>query len=67
MTVLSNQLHWPTVVGSLSPSTDTYNWTNVIVDERDVWDTIFNVLYGVPVDTLFGRTQTITSYPVTIP
>jgi uncharacterized protein (DUF1800 family)/uncharacterized protein (DUF1501 family) len=67
MTVLSNQLHWPTVVGSLNPSTDTNNWTNVVVDERDVWDTIFNSLYGVPVNTLFGRTQTIASYPVTIP
>ena len=66
MTVLSNTLHWPTMIGTLSPSTDPNNWTNVVVDERDVWDSIFNSLYAVPVNTLFGRTETISSYPVTI-
>jgi uncharacterized protein (DUF1800 family) len=66
MTILSNNLNWPTMTGSLSPSTDTYNWTNVVVDERDVWDSIFNSMYGVPIPTLFGRTETMSSYPVTI-
>ena len=66
MTILSNVLHWPMMIGTLSPSTDANNWTNVVVDERDVWSSIFNVLYSVPLPTLFGRTQTIASYPVTI-
>ncbi len=66
MIVLSNVLHWPTMIGTLTPSTDLHNWSDVVVDERDVWSTIFNSLYGVPVPTLFGRTQTVNSYPVTI-
>jgi uncharacterized protein (DUF1800 family) len=66
MTVISNVLHLPTMIGTLSPSTDPNNWSTVVVDERDVWDTIFNSLYSIPVTALFGRTQTIGSYPVTI-
>ena len=66
MTIISNVLHRPTLTGSFNPSTDTNNWSNVVVDERDVWDTIFNSLYATPVNALFGRTETLSSYPVTI-
>jgi uncharacterized protein (DUF1800 family) len=66
MTVISNSIHWPTMIGNMTPSTDPNNWTNVVVDERDVWSSIFNSLYGVPVNTLFGRSTLLSSYPVTI-
>ncbi len=63
MVILSNVLHLPEMTGTITPSTDTHNWTNVQVDERDVWSTIFNNLYGLPQNTLFGRNTALSSYP----
>ena len=67
MVVLSNATKLPTMLGSLHPSTDANNWTDTQIDERDVWSTIFQQLYGVPQTALFGRSTTLASAPVTIP
>ena len=67
MIVLSNALKLPTMLGSMHPSTDHNNWTDTQIDERDVWSTIFNDLYKVPQPSLFGRSATLASAPVTIP
>ncbi len=66
MVILSNAVHFPEMIGTITPSTDQHNWTNVQIDERDVWSSIFNQLYGLPQDKLFGRTTTLTSYPIAI-
>ncbi len=66
MVVLSNVLSWPEMIGSLTPSTDKYNWSDVKVDERDVWATLFHDLYQLPQNAVFGGTQNITSYPATV-
>ena len=67
MVVLSNATKLPTMLGALHPSTDANNWTDTQIDERDVWSTIFQQLYGVPQTALFGRSTTLASAPVTIP
>ncbi len=67
MVVLSNATKLPTMLGSLHPSTDANNWSDTQIDERDVWSTLFNQLYGVPQTALFGRSTTLASAPVTIP
>ncbi len=64
MVILSNVLHLPEMTGIITPSTDQHNWTSVQVDERDVWATLFNNLYGLPQDKLFGRNTLLTSYPI---
>lgn len=66
MILLSNVLRLPEMTGTITPSTDSHNWTNVQIDERDVWSTIFNQLYGIPQNELFGRTTTISTYPIAI-
>lgn len=66
MVVLSNATKLPTMLGALHPSTDANNWTDTQIDERDVWSTLFQQLYGVPQNALFGRTTTLASAPVTI-
>ncbi len=66
MVVLSNATKLPTMLGALHPSTDANNWTDTQIDERDVWSTLFQQLYGVPQTALFGRTTTLASAPVTI-
>jgi len=65
--VLSNAMKLPTMLGAMNPSTDINDWTTTQIDERDVWSTIFNDLYAVPQDTLFGRSTTLATAPVTIP
>jgi len=66
MVILSNILQWPEMIGSLTPSTDKYNWSDVKVDERDVFATLFHTLYQLPQTAVFGRTQAIGDYPATI-
>jgi uncharacterized protein (DUF1800 family)/uncharacterized protein (DUF1501 family) len=66
MLIMSNILQWPKMIGKLSPSTDANNWTDVVVDERDVWSNIFNKMYNIPLNSLFGRNVKIDSYPITI-
>lgn len=67
MIVLSNAIKLPTMLGAMNPSTDINAWTNTQIDERDVWSSIFNDLYSVPQNALFGRSTTLASAPVTIP
>ncbi|MDP9026036.1 MAG: DUF1800 family protein [Actinomycetota bacterium] len=67
MIVLSNAMKLPTMLGTMNPSTDINDWTNTQIDERDVWSTIFNDVYSVPQNALFGRSTTLASAPVTIP
>ncbi|MHB1172448.1 MAG: DUF1800 family protein [Lacisediminihabitans sp.] len=67
MIVLSNAMKLPTMLGDLHPSKDPNDWTETEIDARDVWSTIFNKLYGVPQDALFGRSTTLSSATVTIP
>lgn len=66
MVILSNVLHLPEMTGTITPSTDPHNWTHVQVDERDVWSTIVNQLYGLPQNTLFGRDTSLSSYPIPV-
>jgi len=66
MIVLSNELKWPEMVGSITPSKDQNNWAPASIDARDIWTTIFNSIYQVPVTKLYGRSTTISSYPVTL-
>ena len=67
MIVLSNAMKLPTMLGAMNPSKDLNDWTNTQIDERDVWSSIFNDLYSVPQNALFGRSTTLASAPVTIP
>ena len=66
MVILSNVVHLPTMVGTITPSKDPHNWTHVQVDERDVWSSLFNDLYGLPQDKLYGRNTPLSSYPVAV-
>ncbi len=66
MVILSNVLSLPEITGTITPSKDPHNWTNVQVDERDVWATIFNKLYGLPQDSIFGRNTPLSTYPVAV-
>lgn len=66
MVILSNVVHLPTMVGTITPSKDVNNWSTVQVDERDVWSTLFSDIYGLPQDKLFGRNTPLNSYPVAI-
>jgi len=63
MIVLSNTLKWQEMTGTITPSQDKNNWTTVQVDERDVWTNLFKDIYNTPLDKLFGRTTTLSSYP----
>jgi uncharacterized protein (DUF1800 family)/uncharacterized protein (DUF1501 family) len=67
MVVLSNSTKLPTMLGGLHPSADANDWTDTQIDERDVWSTLFQQLYGVPQTALFGRSTTLASARVTIP
>ncbi|HEX8932514.1 MAG TPA: DUF1800 family protein [Patescibacteria group bacterium] len=66
MVVISNAVNWPEMVGSLTPSTDKYNWSEVKVDERDVWASLFHDLYGLSQEAIFNGSKTISSYTATI-
>ena len=67
MIVLSNAMKLPTMLGTMNPSKDINDWTNTQIDERDVWSTVFNSLYGVPQNALFGRSTALSAAPIAIP